>query len=145
MVAKNRAPQDLPRWLWLWTPLFLYFLHYAAWALLSPVTYNRWFPSETGITENLTVVVAAIAMLLGGLIVYNALQAGQRWLVWRCGFRYLLWVVCILVVKRPVGGSNGFIGKLRKPGRNSIIRVRATFIIPMGHWGHCWINCRAIY
>jgi hypothetical protein len=79
---ENDVPEDLPRWLWLWTPLFLYFGHYLAWALLAPQTYNHWFPSETGFTENVTVVFAAIAMLLGLLVMRRTLQAGQHWLTW---------------------------------------------------------------
>lgn len=74
---------DLAPALWLWTPLVLYFSHYLAWAVLAPQTYDYWFPSETGLTENLTVVFTAIAAVLGILIVRHALRAGERWLaVW---------------------------------------------------------------
>lgn len=72
--------EELPRWLWLWTPLFLYFVHYVACALLTPETYDDWFPSETGLTENITVVFTAIAAIFGGLIVRDSLRQGKRWL-----------------------------------------------------------------
>ena len=78
--SDNKSVQDLPSWLWLWTPLCLYFVHYLAWALLAPETYDHWFPSETGFTENVTVVFAAVGMVFGVLIIRRALQAGQRWL-----------------------------------------------------------------
>lgn len=78
--AENHPVNDLPRWFWLWTPLFLYFVHYLAWAVLAPQTYDFWFPSETGFTENVTVVFAALAMIVGIMIIQRAMRAGEHWL-----------------------------------------------------------------
>jgi len=54
-----------PRWLWLATPILLYVFHYVAVAYLEGNTYNRWFASEGGITEELTVIALLPAMVLG--------------------------------------------------------------------------------
>lgn len=77
----ERPDTALPGWAWLGLPLIIYFSHYLARALLDFEIYDRWVLHESGITENATLLVLALA-LVGGI-------CAMRW-AWRHGDRQLV-------------------------------------------------------
>jgi len=62
---KTNLEYTLPSWFWLWLPPVIYLAHYAARILIDPSVYDTWLTGEAGLTERLTVLILAAALLLG--------------------------------------------------------------------------------
>lgn len=76
-AAVPDARLAMPTWFWLWLPLALYLVHYPAFAVLPADTYDEWFTSELGFTEEGTTFLLAVALLLGALCARRFAAAGE--------------------------------------------------------------------
>lgn len=70
--------RELPPWLWLGVPPAIYLAHYFFVAVLPPDTYNDWFASEGGLTEEGTVLFLVLAVAFAAAVAHRFFILGER-------------------------------------------------------------------
>jgi hypothetical protein len=82
-LAKATDFKDLPAWLWLAVPVAYCLLVYGCALVLEEPSYRLYFVGEMCVTEILTVLVLAVAVIVGGMTVRDLHALGERLLmVW---------------------------------------------------------------
>ena len=76
-MAETRG--ELPRWLWLWTPLAVFVIPYVV-RLAAPADYERWIKTEYGFIENATALFLAVSVVTGVLVFRRARELPFAWL-----------------------------------------------------------------
>jgi hypothetical protein len=82
-LAQANDFKDLPIWLWLGLPLAYYLLVYGAALVMDQPAYYRFFTGEMCVTEILTVLILAVAVIAGILALRDLRALDDRLLlVW---------------------------------------------------------------
>lgn len=74
----NQGDTRIPAWFWLGIPIVLYFGHYIVRAVASSDFYDRYVLTEFGFTEEATIAVAALALLVGLAVLHRIVAFNDR-------------------------------------------------------------------
>jgi hypothetical protein len=127
----NGGGRELPAWLWLWLPPCVIAATYAA-AIVDPVFHRRWFSSEEGFLEWVTVILLVPAIGYGACCWRSR---GRLRLPWVARWWLALTLVCIYFAGEEISWGQKifhwetptFIGALNDQNETNLHNISSWF------------------